>query len=60
MTRYRPSQGRLRRADLGIARPEELGVFICGPLPMRKAFVAQLLELGVPRARIFYEEFSLR
>ena len=52
--------GRLRLADLDLADPGELSVYICGPVPMRDAFVGQLLELGVRRGRIFYEEFSLR
>lgn len=52
--------GRLHVADLGLGRPAELSVFLCGPVPMRDAFVAQLLELRVARAAIHYEEFSLR
>ena len=54
------TDGRLRLADLHLATPEELSVFICGPVPMRDAFIEQLLALGVRRSRIHYEEFSLR
>ena len=52
--------GHLRLADLDLADPPSLSVYICGPVPMRDTFVGQLLELGVPRRRILYEEFSLR
>jgi predicted ferric reductase len=52
--------GHLQLADLDLAEPSELSVYLCGPVPMRDAFISQLLALGVPRNRIFYEEFSLR
>ncbi len=52
--------GHLDLANLGIAEPADLSVFVCGPKPMRDAFIVQLRALGVRRARIFYEEFSLR
>ena len=52
--------GHLKLADLDLAETSELSAYVCGPAPMRDAFVAQLLALGVPRKRIFYEEFSLR
>jgi predicted ferric reductase len=35
-------------------------VFICGPLPMRKALIRQLRSLGVARGAIHFEEFRLR
>jgi predicted ferric reductase len=54
------TDGRLSLADLHLERPQALDVFICGPVPMRDAFIAQLLPLGVPLSRIHYEEFSLR
>ena len=54
------AQGHLRVADLGIARPQEISAFVCGPVPMRKAFAEQLEELGVARREIYYEEFGLR
>ena len=54
------AQGRLKLADRGLERPSELSAFVCGPVPMRDSFVAQLVELGVARQAIFYEEFSLR
>lgn len=52
--------GRLALADLGLETPADLSVYLCGPVPMRDAFLTQLAELGVPRAHIHYEEFSLR
>jgi predicted ferric reductase len=52
--------GHLRLADLDLVDPPGLSVYICGPVPMRDAFIAQLLEIGVARERIHYEEFSLR
>ena len=52
--------GRLKLADLGLTQTRGLDVYICGPIPMRKAFVAELRALGVPRDRIRFEEFSLR
>jgi predicted ferric reductase len=54
------AQGRLTAAGLGLERPEELSAYLCGPVPMRDAFVTQLLALGVQRREIYYEEFSLR
>ena len=54
------TDGHLRLADLRLERPSDLSVFICGPVPMRDAFVDELLTLGVRRPRIHYEEFSLR
>jgi predicted ferric reductase len=54
------TEGRLQLAELGLSQLEELSVFICGPVRMRDAFLEQLLALGVRRARIHYEEFSLR
>jgi predicted ferric reductase len=54
------TSGRLRMADLDIGDPRGLAVFICGPVPMRKAFVTQLVALSVGRDDIHYEEFSLR
>jgi predicted ferric reductase len=53
-------RGHLRLAELGIERPLELSVYLCGPVPMREALVAQARELGVRDADIHYEEFSLR
>jgi len=52
--------GRLHMADLDIGDPKRLEVLICGPVPMRRAYVDELRVLGVPRDRIHYEEFSLR
>ncbi len=53
--------GHLQIAELDL---EDLGVgtsaFICGPLPMRRAFIEQLKALGMPAREIFFEEFTLR
>jgi predicted ferric reductase len=50
--------------DLGSLRPSAsiaaCSVFLCGPLPMRREFLRQLLALKVPRREIYYEEFRLR
>ncbi len=54
------TEGRPRLVDLGLREPENLSVFICGPVQMRDAFIRQLTDLGVRRGRIHYEEFSLR
>ena len=54
------TQGRLRLDALGLERPDELSAFVCGPVPMRDAFVVQLGVLGVARRETYYEEFSLR
>jgi len=35
-------------------------VFMCGPLGMMLAFEKRLMEMGVPRSRIRYEEFNFR
>jgi predicted ferric reductase len=40
--------------------PNDYSVFICGPLPMRRALVRQLKALGVNRGQIHFEEFRLR
>ena len=42
------------------AEPQECSVFVCGPLPMRRAVMRQLRALGVPRSQIHFEEFRLR
>ncbi len=34
-------------------------VYLCGPKPMTDALTGQLVELGVPRNRIHFEEFRL-
>ena len=39
---------------------DDLWVYVCGPVRMRDAFIKQLRALGVPRSRVFFEEFSLR
>jgi predicted ferric reductase len=54
------TDGRLRLADLRLERIRELSVFVCGPVPMRDAFIEQLLALGARRSDIHFEEFSLR
>ena len=45
------------RLDAPIA---DYSVFICGPVPMRKAVVRRLASLGVTRGEVFFEEFRLR
>jgi predicted ferric reductase len=53
--------GHLQIADIALAKPvSEHSVFVCGPVPMRREYVRQLLELGVPRREIYFEEFTLR
>ena len=53
-------KGRLTMSNLGIERPEELSVYLCGPVKMRDAFAAQLEGMGVARRDMYWEEFSLR
>lgn len=45
------------RLDVALA---DHSVFLCGPIPMRKALMGQLASLGVPRNQVFFEEFRLR
>ena len=52
--------GHLQLADLNMGDVDDLWVYICGPVRMRDSFIKQLHGLGVPRSRVFYEEFSLR
>ena len=53
--------GHLAVAALSLnAEPGEYSAFLCGPVPMRREFIAQLLSLGVPRKEIYFEEFRLR
>jgi predicted ferric reductase len=52
--------GRLDLADAGLERCGELSVFLCGPVAMREAYIEQLIELGVARREIHFEEFRLR
>ena len=42
------------------AEPHDCSVFICGPVPMRRALVRQLRSMGVARGQIHFEEFRLR
>ena len=35
-------------------------IYMCGPLPMVRAFEGKFLESGVPQANIHYEEFNFR
>ena len=39
---------------------DDYSVFICGPVPMRRALIQQLGSLGVARSEIHFEEFRLR
>jgi predicted ferric reductase len=54
------TDGHLELASLDMGDIDDLWVYICGPVRMRDAFLAQLRAMGVPRSRVFYEEFSLR
>jgi len=51
--------GHLDLATLGIERPAELSLFVCGPKEMRHELVRQARALGVRSEAIFYEEFAL-
>jgi predicted ferric reductase len=54
-------QGHLDAGSIELAHePRQYSYFICGPLPMRKAAMRRLRELGVPRHRVHFEEFRLR
>jgi predicted ferric reductase len=54
-------QGHLDVASIELAHERrEYSYFICGPLPMRKAAMRRLRELGVPRSQVHFEEFRLR
>lgn len=35
-------------------------IYICGPLPMARAFEKKFLSLGVPKGHIHFEEFNFR
>ena len=35
-------------------------VYLCGPLPMMQAFEKKMMELGLPKNNIHYEEFNFR
>ena len=52
--------GHVSLAELGIERPDELSVYLCGPIAMRDALLEQLAALGVARREVHYEEFTLR
>jgi predicted ferric reductase len=54
------TSGRLDLTTIELGAIDDLWVFVCGPVPMRNAFLKQLDGLGVARSRVFYEEFSLR
>ena len=54
------TKGHLDVATLELAAPRELSVYLCGPVVMREAYLGQLASLGVSRADIHYEEFTLR
>jgi ferredoxin-NADP reductase len=43
----------------GIEEIRRRTVFICGPPVLMRSMFDQLVELGVPRRRIFYEDFDL-
>jgi predicted ferric reductase len=35
-------------------------VYLCGPLPMMQAFEKKIMDLGLPKRNIHYEEFNFR
>ena len=43
----------------GIEEIRRRTIFICGPPALMRSMFDQLVELGVPRRRIFYEDFDL-
>ncbi|MFC4906741.1 globin domain-containing protein [Actinomadura gamaensis] len=50
---------RTGRVDLsGVALPDGLRAYLCGPLPFMRAVRAQLVERGVPASAIHYEVFG--
>ncbi|MFC5187913.1 globin domain-containing protein [Actinomadura harenae] len=50
---------RTGRVDLsGVALPDGLRAYLCGPLPFMRAVRAQLLDAGVPASAIHYEVFG--
>lgn len=38
---------------------KERDVYLCGPPPMMKAVRKALIELGIPKSKIYYEKFAL-
>ena len=53
-------KGHLHLPDLGIANPEELSVYLCGPVVMRRGLIEQLHGMGVRDRDIHFEDFTLR
>ncbi|MEU4092132.1 globin domain-containing protein [Streptomyces sp. NPDC026673] len=50
---------RAGRVDLsGVALPDGLQAYLCGPLPFMRAVRAQLIERGVPASAVHYEVFG--
>jgi len=37
---------------------DDCEVLLCGPVPMMEQIKKQLVALGVPESRIYYEKFS--
>ncbi|WP_399881221.1 globin domain-containing protein [Streptomyces sp. BBFR51] len=53
------SQASTGRADLtGLELPEDLTVYLCGPVPFMRAVRGDLLRRGVPAEAIHYEVFG--
>ena len=48
------------KALAGLAGADDVWVYICGPPTMTKALVAAFRRLGVPRARLRWEQFTAR
>jgi len=59
---YSNTDGRLEAAKIVAASGPLQGkdVYICGPVSLTEALTSQLLQLGLPRSCIHYEEFNFR
>lgn len=53
-------RGHVSLEELRLERPADLSVYLCGPVAMRSALLAQLDSLGVARREVHFEEFRLR
>lgn len=61
--RYSATQGSLTVDDIvknTNGNPAEYHTYLCGPLPMIKAFEKKLIDCGMPKDNIHYEEFNFR
>jgi predicted ferric reductase len=61
--RYSAKEGSLTIEDIVKNAGGNIGgydVYLCGPLPMMQAFEKKLMDLGLPKNNIHYEEFNFR